>query len=71
IIIDRIEEEPMIGLIRKIEILQEIKEWLAAAGFERIDVQIKRKSSEFIQSDLSTGKLDDYVASADVTAWKP
>jgi hypothetical protein len=47
-----------------------VKEWLSAAGFERVDVHIKRKSSEFIRSDASIGKLDDYVASADITAWK-
>jgi hypothetical protein len=47
----------------------EVKEWLAAAGFQRIEVQINRKSSEFIRSDAH-GRLDDYVASADITAWK-
>jgi arsenite methyltransferase len=50
--------------------VDEIKEWLVAAGFERVGIQVKRTSSEFIQGDTSTGKLDDYVASADITAWK-
>jgi arsenite methyltransferase len=58
------------GCIAGAASIEEVKEWLAAAGFERVDVQIKRRSSEFIQSDVSTGKLDGYVASADVTAWK-
>jgi arsenite methyltransferase len=58
------------GCIAGAASIEEIKEWLAAAGFERVDVQIKRKSSEFIQSDISTGKLEEYVASADVIAWK-
>src|SRR5258707_4189980 len=48
---------------------EEVKEWLAAAGFDRVDVHIKRKSSEFIRSDADS-KLDDFLASADITAWK-
>ena len=58
------------GCISGAASVQEVKEWLSAAGFERVDVHIKRKSSEFIRSDASIGKLDDYVASADITAWK-
>ena len=58
------------GCISGAALVEETKEWLAAAGFERVDVHIKRKSSEFIRSDVSIGKLDDYVASADITAWK-
>jgi arsenite methyltransferase len=58
------------GCISGAASVEEIKEWLAAAGFERVDIHIKRKSSEFIRSDASIGKLDDYVASADITAWK-
>jgi hypothetical protein len=50
--------------------VEETKAWLIAAGFERVEVRVRRKSSEFIGSDTSTGKLDDYVASADITAWK-
>jgi arsenite methyltransferase len=58
------------GCISGAASVEETKEWLAAAGFERTDVHIKRKSSEFIRSDAPTLKLDDYVASADITAWK-
>jgi arsenite methyltransferase len=58
------------GCISGAASVEEVKEWLSAAGFERVDVHIKRKSSEFIRSDASIGKLDDYVASADITAWK-
>jgi arsenite methyltransferase len=58
------------GCISGAASVTETKEWLAEAGFERVDVHIKRKSSEFIRSDASIGKLDDYVASADITAWK-
>jgi arsenite methyltransferase len=49
--------------------VDEIREWLTAAGFARVQIDVKRKSSEFIQSD-TPGRLDDYVASADITAWK-
>jgi arsenite methyltransferase len=48
---------------------QQIETWLGEAGFERIDIQTKKKSSEFIQGGAET--LDAYIASADVTAWKP
>lgn len=57
------------GCIAGAASVEEVKEWLAAAGFERVDVHIKRKSSEFIRIDADS-KLDDYVASADITAWK-
>jgi arsenite methyltransferase len=49
--------------------VEEVKEWLNAAGFARVEIAVKRKSGEFIQSDTD-GRLDDYVASADITAWK-
>jgi arsenite methyltransferase len=58
------------GCISGAASVKDVKEWLAAAGFQRVEAQIKRKSSEFIRSDAH-GKLDDYVASADITAWKP
>ena len=45
---------------------QQIESWLAEAGFESISVQVKKKSSEFIQGGGET--LDDYIASADVMA---
>ena len=48
---------------------QQIESWLAEAGFESISVQVKKKSSEFIQGGGET--LDAYIASADVTALKP
>jgi arsenite methyltransferase len=57
------------GCISGAASVEEVKEWLAAAGFRRVEVLVKRKSSEFIRSD-ARGKLDDYVASADITAWK-
>lgn len=57
------------GCIAGAASVEEVKEWLAAAGFERVDVHTKRKSSEFIRIDADS-KLDDYVASADITAWK-
>jgi arsenite methyltransferase len=57
------------GCISGAASVEEVKEWLAAAGFQRVEVKVKRKSSEFIRSDAH-GKLDDYVASADITAWK-
>jgi arsenite methyltransferase len=47
---------------------QQIESLLAEAGFESISVQVKKKSSEFIQGGGET--LDAYVASADVMASK-
>ena len=48
--------------------VQQIECWLTEAGFESISVQVKKKSSEFIQGGGET--LDAYIASADVTALK-
>jgi arsenite methyltransferase len=59
------------GCLAGTALVNEIEDWLAQAGFERIDVQIKRKSGEFLRAEIRTGKVEHYVASADVTAWKP
>jgi hypothetical protein len=32
---------------------------------------VRQRSREFIQGDAGEGKLDNYIASADVTAFKP
>jgi arsenite methyltransferase len=48
--------------------VQQIERWLTEAGFVSISVQVKKKSSEFIEGGGDT--LDAYIASADVTAVK-
>jgi hypothetical protein len=48
-----------------------LETWLKKAGFERIQIRVRQKSSKFIQRDLVQGELDSYIASADVTAFKP
>jgi arsenite methyltransferase len=47
---------------------QKIESWLSEAGFEQISVQVKKKSSDFIQG--GSGDLDAYIASAEVNALK-
>jgi SAM-dependent methyltransferase len=59
------------GCLAGAELVDQLKTWLAEAGFENIEIRIRKSSREFIQGDAAQGKLDDYIASADVTAFKP
>lgn len=59
------------GCIAGAELTSQLDRWLAEAGFEKIQIRVRHRSREFIQSDAVAGQLDDYVASADVTAFKP
>jgi arsenite methyltransferase len=58
------------GCLAGAELISRLEAWLSDAGFERIEIKVRHKSSEFIQSDTAEGRLDDYIASADVTAFK-
>ena len=58
------------GCLAGAELVSQLEAWLSEAGFERVQIKVRQKSSEFIQSDAAQGKLDDYIASADVTAFK-
>ena len=58
------------GCLAGAELISQLEAWLSDAGFERIEIKVRHKSSEFIQSDAAEGRLDDYIASADVTAFK-
>jgi arsenite methyltransferase len=59
------------GCITGAELVSRLETWLKEAGFERIQIRVRQKSSKFIQRDLAEGGLDSYIASADVTAFKP
>ena len=59
------------GCIAGAELLSQLQTWLAEAGFEHVQILVRQRSREFIQGDTGVGKLDDYIASADVTAFKP
>jgi arsenite methyltransferase len=59
------------GCIAGAELASQLEGWLAEAGFEKIQIRVRHRSREFIQGDAGEGKLEDYVASADVTAFKP
>ena len=59
------------GCLAGAELVDQLKDWLTEAGFEKIEVRVRQRSSEFIQADAIPGKLDNYVVSADVLATKP
>jgi arsenite methyltransferase len=59
------------GCLAGAELVNQLEAWLAEAGFENIQIRVRQRSREFIQGDTGKGKLDDYIASADVTAFKP
>ena len=58
------------GCIAGAELVSQLQSWLAEAGFVSIRIQVRQPSREFIQADRGVGKLNDYIASADVTAFK-
>jgi hypothetical protein len=53
------------------ELIDQLQTWLKEAGFEKIEIRVRQNSREFIEADAIQGKLDEYVASADVLAVKP
>lgn len=59
------------GCIAGAELVSKLEGWLTEAGFKNVEIRVRRNSRDFIQSDAGESKLDDYVASADVTAFKP
>jgi arsenite methyltransferase len=59
------------GCLAGAELVSQLEAWLIEAGFENVQIRVRQRSREFIQSDAGEGKLDDYIASADVTAFKP
>ncbi|MGA7125771.1 MAG: arsenite methyltransferase [Chthoniobacterales bacterium] len=59
------------GCIAGAELVSQLESWLTEAGFANIQIRVRQRSREFIQADTGEGKLDDYVASADVTGFKP
>jgi len=59
------------GCIAGAELLSQLETWLTEAGFENVQIRVRQRSREFIRSDAGVGKLDDFIASADVTAFKP
>lgn len=59
------------GCLAGAELISQLEGWLSEAGFERIEINVRQKSSRFIPGDAANGRLDDCIASADVTAFKP
>ena len=51
------------GCLAGAELVSQLEEWLTEAGFENVQIRVRQRSREFIRSD-------DYIASADVTAFK-
>jgi SAM-dependent methyltransferase len=51
--------------------IDELRAWLAAAGFTEVQIEPKGASSEFIAQWAPGQKVEDYVASATIEARKP
>ena len=58
------------GCLAGAELIDRLKDWLGEAGFKQINIRVRQRSSEFIEAGARKDELDDYVASADVTAYK-
>ena len=59
------------GCLAGAELIDQLKAWLTEAGYENVEIQVRHRSREFMQTDATQCELDEYVASADVTAFKP
>jgi ubiquinone/menaquinone biosynthesis C-methylase UbiE len=59
------------GCIAGAALVDQVKGWLEEAGFQQVEVRVKQRSREFIRNPEAVAQLDDFIASADVTAAKP
>jgi arsenite methyltransferase len=59
------------GCIAGAELVSQLQAWLTEAGFANVEIRIRTPSRDFIQANTGESKLDDYIASADVTGFKP
>ena len=66
------EQLPLIGAcIGGASLVDEMKAMLAAAGFTRVDIDLKGASKKFIAQWGQDPRVADYLVSAIITAWKP
>ncbi|MCX8033282.1 MAG: arsenite methyltransferase [Thermoleophilia bacterium] len=59
------------GCISGASTVEELTNFLAAAGFENIEINVNEKSREFIKDWQPGAGLDNYIASAEIKAIKP
>ena len=63
---------PLIGAcIGGATLVDELRAMLSAAGFTRVDIELKGASRKFIAQWGSDARVADYLVSAIITAWKP
>ncbi|RXK54692.1 arsenite methyltransferase [Oleiharenicola lentus] len=63
---------PLIGAcIGGATLVDELRAMLNAAGFQRVDIDLKGASRKFIAQWGSDPRVADYIVSAIITAWKP
>lgn len=59
------------GCVSGAATVDEVQQLLEAAGFERVEVDVRRESREFIRDWLPGSGVEDFVASATIEAVKP
>jgi SAM-dependent methyltransferase len=59
------------GCVAGAATIAEIEDWLIAAGFTGIDIQVKPESREYIATWAAGRGIENYVASATIEARKP
>jgi arsenite methyltransferase len=65
------EQLPLIGAcIGGASLVDELRAMLAAAGFQRVDINLNDASKKFIAQWGNDPGIADYLASAIITAWK-
>jgi SAM-dependent methyltransferase len=57
------------GCLAGAELIDQLKAWLSQAGFKDVEIRVRQRSRGFIPAG-AMGNLDNYIASADVTAFK-
>ncbi len=66
------EPLPLIGAcIGGASLVDDLKAMLTAAGFTRVDLELKGASKKFIAQWGEDPRVADFLVSAIITAWKP
>jgi len=70
---DEIKNDPayLAGCVAGAAPVEDLREMLVEAGFERVSIRPKGESREFIQDWVQAGSAVDYIASADIEARRP
>ena len=65
------DSELLCGCVSGAAIVEDLKSWLAEAGYQKIDIDLKEETRETIKEWAPGRGVEDYVVSAIISAVKP